>query len=129
MPPLQTTGLHTRQEKHQAWHEDCLKKTSETDSILETRLLHGTYHTSPSKRDTWPVIQSQGNVSFRQPLNILCWTALNAETLDSQVILCITQPSLAPQMTAPNTNAGQMQWNGAERVIIKFTLSIITRSS
>lgn len=76
-----------------------------------------------------PVIQSQCNVSFRQPLNILCWTALNAETLDSQVILCIAQPSLAPQMTAPNTNAGQMQWNGAERVIIKFTLSIITRSA
>lgn len=47
-------------------------------------------------------------------------TAWNAPTLDSQVIYCITQLNLVPQITKPNTNARQMQMNGVERVMIKM---------
>ena len=47
-------------------------------------------------------------------------TAWNAPTLDSQVIYCIAQLNLTPQITKPNTNARQMQMNGLERVMIKM---------
>ena len=46
--------------------------------------------------------------------------AWNTPTLDSQVVYCIDQPNLAPQITKPNTNARQMQMNGFQRVMIKM---------
>ena len=46
--------------------------------------------------------------------------AWNTPTLDSQVVYCIDQPNLAPQITKPNTNAIQMQMNGFQRFMIKM---------